>query len=84
MFLYIKARGEIFNPVGHQNRDLARQTWIQNFELFKSSVDWIIKNLSEHMHVLCGIRVTGDEVKQIKTLLMQHFSEIDVELRTVS
>jgi len=36
------------------------------------------------MHDLCGIRVTGDEVKQIKTLLMQHFSEIDVELRTVS
>ena len=84
MFLYIKSRGEIFNPVDHQNRDLARQTWIQNFDLFKSSVDWIIKSLSVHMQVLCGIQVTDDEAKEIQVLLLQHFSEIDVELRAVS
>lgn len=81
MYLYLEGRSEILNPVGHQNRSLARQAWIQHFDLFKSAVDWINESLSEYMQVLCGVQVTDDETKRIQALLLQHFSEIDVELR---
>lgn len=84
MFLYIESRCEISNPISHQNKVLARETWIQNFELFKGSLDWTCKRLHEHMQILCGIHMTNKEVEQIQTLLFRHFSEIDVELRALA